>query len=229
MRPLTSFILALCLLLSSPSSRAAADAVLTGTILDVSGNPVAGVEVFLYKVPNIRRPADFISPPTGSDGVYRVQVPAGRYWCVARLRHGEQRFGPLLPGDKHSGDPVDIEFGEGEIVEENFVVADLEETSRLADKRDSSFFRVEGILRNSRGEPLSDAYAFANRSEGMKKYPDYISAWTDASGRYTLFLPEGTYYFGLAREFPLRVTDISLTKVTIDSNVKNNNIVLDGQ
>jgi hypothetical protein len=199
---------------------------LAGLVTDVSGTPVAGAEVSVYRTDNTRRPADY-NGPTDRDGRFRVILPPGQYWAVARLREGKEKFGPLLPGDKHSGAPVEIELLPGEEAEEEFVVADLEETFRLVVKYDTSFVRAEGILMTRDGKPVADAYAFANRHEGMKRIPDYVSAWTDSSGRYALFLPPGTYYFGMALEFPPGLEQKHYMQVSVDSDRKNINIVID--
>ncbi len=200
--------------------------VFTGLVMDVSQNPVAGVEVYVYDDTNIRRPADYISPPTDKNGEFRITLPPGRYWTVARLRQGGQKFGPLLSGDKHSGSPLEIDIMPDDQVDEEFVVADLEETSQLAVKFDSSFIKVEGILQTKEGEPIENAYAFANRQAAAKKIPDYVGAWTGKSGTFMLYLPEGTYYFGLARTFPPGMEVVPTQKVSIDSDTKSiNNII----
>ncbi len=201
--------------------------VLTGIVLDVEQQPVGGVEIYVYDDTNIRRPADYISPPTDANGEFRVTLPPGRYWTVARLRQGGQKYGPLLSGDKHSGSPLEIDIMPGEQTDEEFVVADLEETSQLAVKFDTSFIKVEGVLQTKDGQGIDNAYAFANRQAAAKKIPDYVGAWTDKSGSFALFLPEGTYYFGLAQTFPPGLEIVPRQKVSIDSNTKNINIVIE--
>jgi hypothetical protein len=37
---------------------------------------------------------------------------------------------------------------------------------------------------------------------GRNQIPDYLSAWTDEEGSYTLYLPRGRYYVGYATTFP---------------------------
>ncbi|MDT8309781.1 MAG: carboxypeptidase-like regulatory domain-containing protein, partial [Bacteroidales bacterium] len=204
---------------------AAENGILSGRIVDVAHNPVAGVEVFVYNHSNTRRPADYISPASNKDGEFRITLPPGSYWTVARLRLGKERFGPLLPGDKHSGAPLEVDIAPGENIEEEYVVADLEETSQLAVKFDTTFIRVEGALIDPKGLPVENAYAIANRNPAMKKIPDFISTWTDKDGGYTLFLSPGTYYFGYAFKFPPELKSMQLTKVIVDSETKNINIV----
>ena len=196
------------------------NAVLTGLVMDVSQHPVAGVKIYAYDDSNIRRPADYISPPTDISGSFKITLPPGPYWIVARLRQNDAKYGPLLPGDKHSGSPIKIDLMPGERFDEDFVIADLKETSQLNVKFDTSFIKVEGVLRTKEGEPVENAYAFANRQAAAKKIPDYVGAWTGHDGKFTLFLPEGTYYFGLARVFPPGPKTVPTQKVSIDSETK---------
>ncbi len=195
-------------------------AVFTGQVRDVSQNPVGGVKIYAYDDENIRRPADYISPPTDPGGAFTITWPPGPYWVVARLRQNDEKYGPLLPGDKHSGSPLKIDLMPGERFDEDFVIADLKETSQLNVKFDTSFIKVEGVLQSKEGEPIGNAYAFANRQAAAKKIPDYVGAWTGDDGKFTLFLPVGTYYFGLARVFPPGLKTVPTQKVSIDSDTK---------
>jgi len=220
------FLILILVVLGSPVY-AAENGIFSGRVADVSGNPVAGAEVFVYRSANTKRPPDFIAPPSGPEGEFSVTLPAAHYWTVARLRKGDEKFGPLLPGDKHSGVPLEIDIEPGETLEEEFVIADLEETSRLLVKYDTSFVRVEGTLMNEDGTPLENGYAFANRTEEGKRIPDYVSAWTGSDGKYVLYLPPGEYYFGEARIFPPEKGKGPFHKVKVDSDTKNINIIED--
>ncbi|MDW7774486.1 MAG: carboxypeptidase-like regulatory domain-containing protein [Desulfobulbaceae bacterium] len=216
------------LLLLAGNGRAEERSVFSGHIVDVAGDPVPGAEVFIYSSDNVRQAPDYIAPPTDERGEFRVILPPGRYWTVARLRQDREKFGPLLPTDKHSGPPLEVDILSGEQTEEVFTVADLQETSRLAVKFDTSFARVEGIIRNSEGQPVANGYVYANREKNFKKIPDFVSAWTDGSGRYTLFLPPGTYYLGPAREFPPEPAKPEwIHQIIIDSDTAAVDIVLE--
>ena len=199
--------------------------VFAGRVVDVAQQPVAGAAVFVYSSTNIRRPADYISPPSDRAGGFQLTLPAGHYWAVARKRQGEEKYGPLLPGDRHSGAPLEIDITAGDTLEEEFVVADLKETSQLAVKLDTSFLHIEGKLLTKGGEPVADGYAFARRDQNGKGIPEYISAWTDGSGGYTLFLPPGTYWLGFARTFPPGPETVPWQKETIDNPSKSINII----
>jgi hypothetical protein len=84
---------------------ASTDFVLKGRILDAAGRSVEGGEVFVYDSVQTRRPADFISPKSDGEGLYRLVLPAGRYWVVARVRNST-KYGPLAFGGRHSGEAV---------------------------------------------------------------------------------------------------------------------------
>lgn len=189
------------ILLASPLL-AVETTVLKGVILDVAGQPVANAEVFAYDSPNVKRPGDFISNRSAADGRYRVVLPAGRYWLVARYRQSGARFGPLTPADKHSGDPLRMDLAAGSEQELNFVVADLREAALLNDKKREDYVRVSGRVVDEQGRPIAMAYAMAGRSVNLNEVPEYISGWTDEQGRYTLFVPGGEFYVGAAAAFP---------------------------
>jgi len=172
-----------------------------GKISDVDGNAVAGAKVYVYSNRDVRRAADYISAPSDMDGVFRVAVPAGNYWVIARLKKAEG-FVPLMPGDKHSGDPQEIDVAAGEEAEIDFTVADLREAIKMKKDEKQRPVKLSGRIVNIKGKPVTNAYAFANRTEEIVRIPDYISAWVDSEGRYTLYVPEGEYYIGEAEAFP---------------------------
>ena len=46
--------------------------------------------------------------------------------------------------------------------------------------------RISGRIIDEKGSPVTKAYAVANKLEKISGMPDYISAWVDPDGRYTL-------------------------------------------
>lgn len=174
---------------------------LRGKVLDAAGQTVQGAEVFIYDTANTRRPADFITARTDRDGRYSIQLPEGRYWAVARVRQGE-KFGPLAAGAKHSGEPLIIEDSVDGTAEQDFVVADIREVAKGQRNPSEDFIRVTGRVLDKDGKPVNSAYVVAAKAQSVGSLPDYVSAWTDESGGYTLYLPVGSYYLGAAREYP---------------------------
>jgi hypothetical protein len=183
------------------SAVAGESSVMRGKVTDLTGLSVAGAEVFVYDSTNTRRPADFISPKTGPDGRYTLELPPGKYWAVARVRQGE-KFGPLQPGTRHSGEPTAIEPAVAGMIEQDFSVADIREAARSRLKPREDFVKVSGRVVDSSGAPVAMAYVMAYRGKQLRQLPDYVSAWSDESGRYSLYLPPGTYFLGTATEFP---------------------------
>lgn len=191
--------------------------VLTGKIVDIDGKPLPNAEIFIYNTQNIRRPADYISRATRDDGNYKITIPPGTYWVVARVRKGE-RYGPLNPGDKHSGDPLEIEIAANETIEEDFAVVNLKESAKLVRKVKKDYFKIQGTLLFPENKPIPNAYAFARKTKGNLGIPDYLSAWTGSDGRFELYLPAGEYFFGYSTRFPPDNTTGSLIQKEINAN-----------
>jgi hypothetical protein len=176
--------------------------VLEGKIIDIAEKPVQGAEVYIFDSPDVKRPADFISNRTTEDGRYRVQLPSGNYWAVAIFRQGGERFGPLGSSDKHSGDPVALEIAAGGSRSMDFTVMNLREAAMKHRKRSDELIKVTGRVVNKSRAPVQMAYAMAHKMQQFGNLPDYISAWTDEQGGYTLYLPPGRYFLGALVGFP---------------------------
>ena len=202
MRPLRCLsLIVACVTLLCGAAFAADTFVLQGKITTLEGLGVADAEVYLYALKNTRRPADFISPKSDTGGSYRMVLPQGTYWAVARIKKGE-RFGPLMPGDRHSGEPVRIApEGDGELTQD-FTVADMQELAQKREKSREELVELSGTLTDAGGKGVAGAYVYARTGLLTATLPEYISAWTDESGRYRLKLPAGHYYLGSATTFP---------------------------
>ena len=217
------FIIVLCF--ASYAAAAFERTVLRGHVTDADGNAVMGAEIFVYDSPDRRRPADFISARTGFDGSFSVTVPAGTYWVVARLRSVE-KFGPLLPGDKHSGEPVEIAIAAGELYEQDFTVIDIREAARLVQNKREDYIKLRGRIIDGKGEPVRMFYAIAHSEGKVTGVPDYLSGWTDSRGSYTLYLLPGTYYIGYAAQFPPRSGYGIVGKIDIETSKENYDITV---
>jgi hypothetical protein len=191
---------------------------LQGTVLDESGKPVAGVELFVYDSSKTKRPADFISPKTGPDGKYSLTVPVGRYWVIARLRHGD-KFGPLVPGDLHSGEPLEIDLAEP-LPDVTFTVADIRDSARAKEKRRSDMVTLSGRILDEAGMPVLSSAVCVWRDPVTERFPDMVSAWTEADGVYTLYLPAGRYSLSAATAFPPPAGDRRLVPITLQDGQK---------
>ena len=173
-----------------------------GRVLATEEKPVEGAEIFIYNSPDVRRPADFMSTKTDKSGRFSVVLQEGKYWAVARLRKGTERYGPLMPGDKHSGEPVEIELTPNSEIEKDFTVVDIREVTRLKKKIREDYIKIKGRILDKNSSPVKMVYAIANKNKVITEMPDYLSAWTDDEGFYTLYIPRGKYYIGYATAFP---------------------------
>jgi len=191
-----------CLTLSGATCGYCADDTFTlqGIVSTLAGEPVQGAETYVYSSGNTRRPADFISSKSDMNGFYRLILPRATYWGVARVKKGE-RFGPLQPGDKHSGEPVKIESDTEKAITIDFTVADIQELAQRREKGREELMEISGTVSSS-GKGVTGAYVYARIGRISATLPEYFSGWTDAGGKYRLKLPAGSYFLGCDREFP---------------------------
>lgn len=204
-----------CLILSGTTSGYGADDTFTlqGVVSTLAGEPVQGAEIYVYLSANTRRPADFISSKSGMNGVYKLILPRATYWGVARIKKGE-RFGPLQPGDKHSGEPVKIEANTEKSVTLDFTVADMQELAQRREKGREELMEISGTI-TANGKGVAGAYVYAKVGRISATLPEYFSEWSDAAGKYRLKLPEGNYFIGCDREFPPAENNVTLHEIAL--------------
>ena len=177
----------------------AEEMVLRARMVDANGKPVTGAEVFLYVSPDVRRPADFISPKGGSDGRTELRVPAKQYHAVARLRSGDY-YGPLGGSDRHSGDPLVIEPAPSQDLE--FVLYDIREAAKRRQKSEIRVRKVRVSVVDADGKGVPEAYVTAATGKETGNLPAYVSAGADAEGKTVIHLPPGDYAVAGWRGFP---------------------------
>jgi hypothetical protein len=192
---------------------------LRGTIMDDSGKPVAGAELFLYDSVKTKRQADYISAKTGADGRFTMVVTSSVYWGVARVRHGD-KYGPLLAGDLHSGEPLEIDLSErGQDVV--FTVADIQELSKTKTRSQNDMSRLEGKVLDHSGLPVAGATVYVWKAPWSERLPDLMSSWTEKKGGYALYLSPGSYLVMASTEFPPHAAAGNMEKLTIVAGQKN--------
>ena len=180
---------------------------LTG-VVTLGGQPVEGASVILY----LDGKGDFrgmgysTSPPTGKDGVFRIDfLPESDYYVIARKRASGKNAGPLTDGDEfgyYVANPVTVKGGKAATI-------DLGVVSKAGEiGKDDSLFRdtgtrVVGRILDKDGKPVKGTYAFAYTEKVMAhKRPEFLSRPADKDGRYVINLSQGgTYYIGSRSEY----------------------------
>jgi hypothetical protein len=56
--------------------------------------------------------------------------------------------------------------------------------------------------------------------------PDYFSAWTGKDGRFTIYLPNGRFYLGVARDFAPEQTYAATTELVAGPDSAGKDLVL---
>lgn len=132
-------------------------------------------------------------------GTFRLNLPPGKYWLLARKRLRGGQFGPIETGDYfnyYHGNPVTIASGEVREVK----IETITRLSMLEDDPDAPFVGVRGRIVDAAGQPVARLHVFAYRSAEMTGTPEFFSAPTGRDGRFDLALPAGGPFYLLARQ-----------------------------
>lgn len=163
------------------------------------GEPLERAYLYVYQEPEegFKGPGYFILPV--EKGRFRLRLPPGEYYLLARKRAKGGQFGPIEIGDYFNyyyGNPLRIE---PETVRE-IKIETITRLSMLEEGEAPPFRGVRGTVAGPVGDPAAGVYVFAYRDPAMTGTPDFFSAPTAADGVFRLSLPgEGPYYL-LARE-----------------------------
>lgn len=177
-----------------------------GVLTDAEGRPVSGAEVYFYIDPSkkFRGPADYMAEPTGADGKYITELPAGKYFVVARRRASGSISGNLQKGDYYTPEA----YGPIDVAASGYVHVDLKLEELTGNMLFSVFsgrgtgHGIKGVIKARDGKPYAKAYAFAYKDPKMTGKPDYVSEWTREDGAYVVYVLEpGKYYVGARTGF----------------------------
>ncbi len=210
----------LAVLLFPPVVYAAGFGTVTARIIMPSDVPQIGGIAMLYKknatplfsphkYRKMPEPVDFFR----RDGnLIMKYVPAGTYYLEIAVRSEVEAVGPPGQGDYsyfHSdskGKPLTITVLEGEELELGDIDKFVSYKSMLKRK---GLTGIEGIIKNSEGEPLSFCVVFAYKSSELKGEPYVLSEQSNSQGRYLLGVPKaGNYYliaYDMAQGAPVEV------------------------
>jgi hypothetical protein len=180
-----------------------------GTVL----TPAEGVFVYVYrKGADPHGPADVILPaPTGADGQFAIELPAGEYTLVARRRGNLENSGPLAEGDLRSA-AVTVVVRAGEKIPLNLQMNAKDDTlvRSFAPPKEWNT-ALNGTVRDADGNPVEGARVHVYTYVQMSERPKYVSERTGPDGKYVVFLPKGgTYYLAARNRFggPPRIGDL---------------------
>jgi hypothetical protein len=163
------------------------------------GEPLEHCYLYVYNKPEdgFKGPGYFIQPV--EKGRFRLRLPPGDYYLLARKRAKGGQFGPIEIGDHFNyyyGNPVRIREGETREVR----IEAITRLSMLEEGEAPAFRGISGTVRGPGGKPAAGVHIFAYRDPAMTGTPDYFSAASDVDGHYQLSLPDEGPYYLLARE-----------------------------
>lgn len=167
------------------------------------GQPLAGamVQVYTDLSSRLKGMGYAMAGPTDVDGYFEVELPAGTYYLLARLRQGRDGMaGPLRAGDFIGylpGNPLRVEEGQVSSVTIPMLVVP-EKVDQLA----ATLFgqtAVQGRVLRRDGSPAAGVRAVLYDDPQMLNRPLYVSQPTAADGSYSLSFPHGGTYYLAAR------------------------------
>lgn len=155
--------------------------------------------LYVYKDPSraFRGPADFVQPV--EKGTFRLRLPPGDYYLLARKRAKGGQFGPIEVGDYfnyYHGNPVRVEAGQMQEIQ----IETITRLAMLEEGDEIPFQGLTGTVLGPDGKPAAGIHVFAYRNPAMTGNPDHFSPPTAADGRFRLPLPSGVSWHLLARQ-----------------------------
>lgn len=154
--------------------------------------PLQKCYIYIYKdfKGGFRGPA-FITYPS-VDGSFKISLPPGKYYVMARKRQKGGMYGPVEEGDYFNffyGNPLVVKKGTYKYVE-------IETVKRLSQLEEGTgFAQVKGIVVDSaKNKPVSGLFVLFYQNKNMQGKPLYISGRTSSTGEFSIKLPKGVYY-----------------------------------
>ena len=162
--------------------------------------PLEDVYLYIYKPgTDLYGPAYAVSPPTGPDGAFDMELPDGDYVAVARKHKDGSAVGPIVAGDNRS-DFIKVSVRGGAV--EMTVVAPVKigDQRQLAGDVPASRTGLSGRIVDSDGKPVEGARVHVYDHVQMSERPKFVSEKTGPDGRYQIGLPAGGTYYLAARD-----------------------------
>jgi hypothetical protein len=168
------------------------------------GEVVAGARIYVYRTfaDVMGRKPFAVSGPTADDGSWKIDLPRGKYYLVAKKRTGGGGDGPLAPGDDfayHGSNPVTV--APGKYTHVGFSVVRLEREVEYEDVSDKASGALTGVVTLG-GKPAEgvNVLLYVDDKHDFRGMAYSSSPPTRADGLFRFdFLPEADYYV-LARK-----------------------------
>jgi hypothetical protein len=184
----------------TPAPVASEGAGLAGQVL-FEDKPLGRAYIHVYGDPGTNfRGMGLASVPAGEDGRFRIKLPPGNYYVIARKRQGGGMYGPPGKDDYigyYPGNPVTVRPGA-------FTPVQLEATTRvelleeLWFKEGPSAGWLEGNVSEAAGKPAAGLYVLFYTDEAMSGTPAFVAGPTDAKGHFKVRAAAGKFHL-LAR------------------------------
>jgi hypothetical protein len=161
--------------------------------------PLERAYLYVYKEPGegFKGPGYLIQPV--EKGKFRLRLPPGEYWLLARKRAKGGQFGPIEIGDHfnyYHGNPVRVEPG----MMREARIETITRLSMLEEGEAAAFSGIRGRILGPGGKPAAGVRVFAYRQAAMTGTPDFFSAPAGGDGVFELPLPKSGTWYLLARE-----------------------------
>jgi hypothetical protein len=163
------------------------------------GEGIEGCYVFAYADPssNFRDPQEAFLAQSDEDGYFEVDVPAGRYYLVARKRKSGRFAGPLGEGDFFGyfpGNPITLREGERLSVTFPLVLLKMRNAPVFAKKGVAT---ISGRIVDESGAGVAGAYAALYDNPELLNRPLIVSVESNKDGAFIINVPRaGVYYLG---------------------------------
>jgi hypothetical protein len=175
---------------------------LEGTVT-YQDRPLEKLYLYLYRdaAGSFRGPG-VAAYPVGAGGRFRVGVPPGRYYVIARKRAKGGMYGPVETGDHfayYPGNPLTV----GEKEDVRIALEAVARLSLLEEEGERRAPRMTGRIVDGGGRPVAGVRVFAypiEGGEGGKGRPLVLGAPSGAAGTFTLEMPRAGSYRLVARE-----------------------------
>jgi hypothetical protein len=184
---------------------------ITGKIMIKDAGPLADGQVMFYNAASgpppspdkYERTPDHVRE-LDAEGVFDVELPAGRYFLGAAKRKSGERMGPPQAGDlvwrsvDGAGKPKEYVIEPGKRLDIGTITeaAPLKASARLVVTT-----AFEGIVTDAMGVPVRDAVVVAFLRPAVQTKPVFVSKKTGKDGKYVLPVTPGTYYLRVRNAF----------------------------